>query len=446
MKYDSDEQIIKAKLSTIKTPEYDITTEVNRKLKQKSCIINKKKPLRIAIVTCLCLMVSVGALAATVPSFNKIISKVSPDIASILQPIEMTSEDNGIKMEVVAAYNDDEMAVIYLTMQDLIGDRIDESLDLYNYTLSEGVLFNSQIIDYDEETKTATLRLQANGGEKINGKKLSFTVKSFLSGSLLFDEVETGINLTDIEDVSSQTIPLNIEHVSGASGTMFDSWEEQGTIQVLKGDEMNISLPQIDFMHISNIGYIDNKLHIQTKWVGDGIDDHGYFYFTDAENNQLEIHPSTVHFGIDELGKTMDRGDYIEYVFDLEGIDPKEVFLKGYFVSNERYTKGNWKTKFKLQSVNPEKEAECNLDFETWKLDCIQVSQIGVTLLGVGEYDEENSLQVQVNMIDGTEQEIELSTSFSQNEKISLKYLSNGPLDSKMVESVSVNGKLIKFD
>src|SRR5699024_5692890 len=126
-----------------------------KKLKQKSSIINKKQPLKIAMVTCICIMLSVGVLAATVPSFNEIVSIVSSDIASILQPIEMTSEDNGIKMEVVAAYNDDEMAVIYITMQDLTGDRIDESLDLYNYTLSEGALFNSQIIGYDEETKTA---------------------------------------------------------------------------------------------------------------------------------------------------------------------------------------------------------------------------------------------------------------------------------------------------
>lgn len=209
---------------------------------------------------------------------------------------------------------------------------------------------------------------------------------------------------------------------------------------------MNISLPQIDFMHISNIGYIDNNLHIQTKWIGDGIDDHGYFYFTDAENNALKLYPSTVHFGMDELGNTMDRGEYIEYVFDLEGIDPKEVFLKGNFISSGRYTEGNWETKFKLQPVNPGKETECKLDFGTWELDRIEVSQIGVTLLGVGEYDEENSPQIQVNMTDGTIQEIELSTSFSQNEKISLKYLSNVPLDSTMVESVNINGKLIKLD
>ena len=446
MKCDYYEQIIKTKLSTIQTPEYDIAAEVNKKLKQKGSIINKKKATRIAMVTCICLMLSVGVLAAAVPSFNKIVSNVSPEIASMLQPIEMTREDNGIKMEVVAAYNDDEMAVIYLTMQDLIGDRIDKSLNLYNYSLSEGALFNSQIIDYDEATKIATLQIQVNGGEKLNGKRLSFYVQSFLNDTLVFDEVETGITLADIEDIHLHTIPLNMEHVSGGSGTMFSSWKEQGTIQVLKADQMNITLPQIDFMYISNIGYIDDKLHIQTKWVGDGIDDHGYFYFTDTEDNVLELHPSTVSFGIDELGNTVDRGDYIEYVFNLEEVDPREVFLKGYFVSHRKYTEGNWKTKFKLKSVNPEKEAECKLDFGAWEINRIYVSKIGVTLLGSGKYDETQSPQTYINMSDGTTQEIGLVTAFSQDEKIHLKYLPKLPFDSTMVESLNVNGKLIKLD
>ena len=88
---------------------------------------------------------------------------------------------------------------------------------------------------------------------------------------------------------------------------------------------------------------------------------------------------------------------------------------------------------------------DAKLDFGTWELDRIQVSQIGVTLLGIGKYDEENNPQIQVNMTDGTIQKMELSTSFSQNKKVNLKYLSNAPLDSTMIESVNVDGKLINF-
>ncbi|WFA08802.1 DUF4179 domain-containing protein [Tissierella sp. Yu-01] len=446
MKYDYDEQIIQLKLRTIQTPEFDISGEVNKKLKHKGYVKNSKKSLRLAIVISLCLILSTGVLAVTISNFNNILSKVDPEIAPMLQPIEMTSEDNGIKMEVVAAYNDDEMAVIYITLQDLVKDRLDKSVSIFNYSLSEGALFNSQIIDYDEVTKTATFRIQANGGEKMNGKELVFSIKSFLSNAFVFEQVETGIDLVEVKKNNVETIPLNMEHVSGGSNTMFDEWKEQGVIQVLKADQRNIKLPDIEFMYISNIGYIDDKLHILTHWVGEGIDDHGYFYFTDTEDNKLEIYPSTVHFGIDELGNTKDRGDYIEYVFDLEGIDPEEVSLKGYFVSSGTYIEGDWKVKFKLQSINLDREAKCDLDFGTWQLNRIYVSKIGVTLLGTGEYDVNQTPEVIMNMSDGTVNEISYVSSFNNDEKIYIKALTDFPIDSSLVESISINGEAIKLD
>ena len=67
--------------------------------------------------------------------FCNLLSIVSPDFALLLQPIEIACEDNGIKMEVVGAMNDDEMKVIYITMKDLVGDRIDE-FHIYDYRLT----------------------------------------------------------------------------------------------------------------------------------------------------------------------------------------------------------------------------------------------------------------------------------------------------------------------
>ena len=41
----------------------------------------------------------------------------------LLQPLEIACKDNGIKMEVLGAMNDDEMALFTITMKDLVGDR-----------------------------------------------------------------------------------------------------------------------------------------------------------------------------------------------------------------------------------------------------------------------------------------------------------------------------------
>ena len=116
---------------------------------------------------------SIRAMAATI-QFKNLLPIAGSDLMLLLQPIEVACEDNGIKMEVIGAMNDDEMAVIYITMKDLEGDRIDKTLDIYNYRLTGTHISNCQIVHFDEATKTATLRMQANGEEKLNGKRCIF--------------------------------------------------------------------------------------------------------------------------------------------------------------------------------------------------------------------------------------------------------------------------------
>lgn len=201
----------------------------------------------------------------------------------------------------------------------------------------------------------------------------------------------------------------------------------------------------VNIMHISNIGYIDDKLHIQTKWTRYGKD-HGYFYFTDSEGDDIKIRPSTVHFGIDESGNTMDRGDYLEYVFDLgkEGLD--NISVKGYFVSSGKLIEGDWKVEFELESVGQEKEVSYDLDFGTWQLKDISVSEIGVTLLGTGKYDENQSPKIIINMSDGTMEEITSIYSFTNNKNIYLKAIADQPFDTTAIESISINGDVVIFE
>lgn len=444
MKFDNHEIIIKNAINTINTPEYDIASNVERKINKQKSPMKLKKAVSVAIV-CICLVVSVGVMAVTIPSFNNLLSIISPDIALMLQPIEASCEDNGIKMEVLGAMNDDEMAVIYITMKDLEEDRIDETLDIYDYDLMGTNISNCQIVHYDETTKTATLRMQANGGKKLNGKKASFQVESFLVDKLTFDGVETGIDLLDINEVKgSETIPLDMDNsITGGSGELFDEFESQGIIGVLKPDQMKITLPEIDFMYISNIGYIDGRLHIQTKWVGDGIDDHGYFYFADALGNRIDKNPSDIYFGVDESGNTKWGRDYIEYIYDVEDIDLSELKLMGYFVSHGNYITGNWKTTFKLKSVGEEKVTNCNIKMDTVNVVTVKVSPLGITLVCNGEIDKSTKVPISINMTDGSFQTFDCGMSYSDNGEVRMKYIPSLPLDVSKVESVNINGTVV---
>lgn len=449
MKYDYDEMIIKNAMSTIQTPEYDIISVVEKEIPKSKPLWDFKRAVPAVLAICLCLMLSIGAMATTIPSFNNLLSIISPDFALLLQPIEIACEDNGIKMEVVGAMNDDEMAVIYITMKDLVGDRIDESLDIYNYSLSGTYISTCEIVHYDETTKTATLRMQANGGKKLNGKKVSFQVESFLSDELTFDEVETGINLSEVKEVKdSQTIPLDTSsNISGGGGgDLFDELQSQGIIRILAPDQKKITLPQIDFMYISNIGFIDGHLHIQTKWVGDGIDDHGDLHFVDSAGNNICMDSANIYFGIDESGNAKWGRDYIEYIFDVSNINLDELKLIGDFVSHGNYITGNWKTTFRIQSVGEELQTDCNIKCDTLNINNIKVSPLGVTLAGSGEINESMTIPISIKMTDGSVQEFESGMRYSDNGEVKLKYVPPLPLDTSKVESVIVNGTSIYFD
>ncbi|MDD4570396.1 MAG: DUF4179 domain-containing protein [Tepidanaerobacteraceae bacterium] len=418
MKYDYDETIIKNAISTIQTPEYDMISEVEKKIQKKKSPWHFKRAVPAALAICLCLILSIGAMAATIPSFNNLLSIISPDFALLLQPIEIACEDNGIKMEVVGAMNDNEMAVIYITMKDLVGDRIDETLDIYDYSLSGTHISTCEIVHYDETTKTATLRMQANGGKKLNGKKVSFQVESFLSDKLTFNKVETGINLSDVKEVKdSQTILLDTSsNISGGGGgDLFDELQSQGIIRILAPDQKKITLPQIDFMYISNIGFIDGHLHIQTKWVGDGIDDHGDLHFVDSAGNSICIDSANIYFGIDKSGNAKWGRDYIEYIFDVSNINLDELKLMGDFVSHGNYVTGNWKTTFKIQSVGEELQADCDIKCDTLNINNVKISPLGVTLAGSGEFNEAITIPISVKMTDGSIQEFESSMCYSDN-------------------------------
>ncbi|AFS78225.1 hypothetical protein Curi_c12140 [Gottschalkia acidurici 9a] len=448
MKKDFDEKIIKSALDNIRTPEYDIFSKVEKEIKNKESNISFKKAISVGVAICLCLTLSVGVMAATIPSFNKLLSVVSLEIASILQRVEVSSEDNGIKMEVIAAMSDDETTVIYFTMQDLTGDRIDETLNISDYGMSKGSMFTCELVDYNKSTKTATLRMESNGGEKINNEKVEFNIRSFVGDRSILHGIDTGITIVDILAVKdSQTIPFDMKNLSGIGGDLIEELRSQDTIELLKVDQMNLTLPKIDLMHISNIGYIDGRLHIQTKWSRDRVNDYGDLYLADSSGNTLDVRMSNVYFGVNESNEATYGNGYIEYIFDIDKTELNEVKLMATFTSNRNYTEGNWKTSFKIEAIEEQKKIDCNIELGTGSIDSISVSPLGVTLTGsVKDIPSYDSISVSINMKDGSTKTFSTRVSSVEDGKTKLKYMPSLPLDLSLIKSININGTIIKMN
>ena len=80
----------------------------------------------LAAAAALALCICVPALAG--PSvIYQLVYTVSPDFAQHFAPVQMACESNGVRLEVVSARIHGSTAEIYLTLQDLTGDRVDET-------------------------------------------------------------------------------------------------------------------------------------------------------------------------------------------------------------------------------------------------------------------------------------------------------------------------------
>lgn len=95
-----------------------------------------------------------------------------------------------------------------------------------------GGMFNSEMVDYEEATKTATFRIQTNAGENVDGKKMNFRIGAFLSDKQELNEVVIGVNLMEIKNRSIQETVLDLNGSTGGGGNFYQELAQQGKIKV----------------------------------------------------------------------------------------------------------------------------------------------------------------------------------------------------------------------
>lgn len=406
----------------------------------------RKRPFVAVIAAVILVMLSVSVMAAAITNFDKLLSIISPQVEQNLQPIKLSSEDNGIKMEVLAAMSDNNTTIAYISMQDLTADRVDKSIDLYHYSISLMGSLTSKVISYDAASKTAIIQLLANGGDKLEGKIVTLQVESFLSNKQRYKLFDTGIDLMKvISSTTTSTIPLNMDNVSGGGGDLFEEFEKRGKINVLKTDQTNFALPNINFAHISNIGIVDGKLHVQTKWTGGGVDDHGTFILVNDLDDK--IYPSNIYFSIDKNGKPIYGSDYIEYIFEIKETEiNKYQLFADHFTTYGHYTEGKWQNTFKLEAMEKDKEVDIDMDFGEFKVNKLSVSPIGVTLIGTGNISyRTKDISVLVKMLNGSVYTLNSSVTNNEKGKFLCKFISLEPIKVMNVKEVSINEKVVKL-
>lgn len=303
------------------------------------------RPIKIFTMILVCTFILMPVVAASVPSIYELMYSVSPNIAQFFTPIQKSCEDNGIKMEVVSSYIHDDCAEVYISMQDLKSNRIDDSTDL-NDSYSIHRPFDSsatcQRFGYDDATKTVTFLISITewGENKITDDKITFTVSEFISNKHEYKDIPINIDLLDI-----QGAPLTRQTWTvGGSGRSFDPASK---VEVLEPSTTNDCI--VDNIDFTGIGYINGMLHIQTATTNNlSKDNHGYLFLKDKSGKEVQC---DYYVAFTEGFDSPNRIDYSEYVFAISPEELDQYNLFGTFITSGLFTEGNWKVTFPLEEI-----------------------------------------------------------------------------------------------
>lgn len=312
--------------------------------RKKLVSIRKKRILLVAAVLILSLL-ALPTAAAVSTTFNDALYLISPETAQFFKPVQKCDEDKGVKMEVISAYIHGDTAEIYISLQDTGSNRIDDTTDLFDsYEIRTPFDLKGycEDVSYDPKTKTKTflVTLKNNGGQKIRGMKVSFSVSKILSRKIKGTACLEGINLTFAEKnpqiVQREVIGYTHSIEQPNKSLYYNSLEPQGIIaSPYKG------------VSVTALGYIDSKLHIQMHYAnvlttntcgsvrlknivtGEALESTGDFTFWDEERN----------------------GHYYEDIFDVSGLtDLQNWKIEAEYFTAPEALEGNWEVTFPLEN------------------------------------------------------------------------------------------------
>lgn len=286
---------------------------------------------------------SMAAASGNIPAYD-ILYSLYPEAAKRLIPVNISCEDNGIKMEVESVSVHEDTAEIYISMTDLIGDRIDDTIDLfdsYRIHVPEDNIGTCSFVHYDPEANTATflISIQLMDQKKITGQRLTFSVSEFLSGKKKMEEVLPEISLETAGIVSD--LQKDVENRGGS----WISDEEEEITEFLKENEEQ-SFSPTDGVTVTAWGFVDDRLHIQVYYEDIlRTDNNGYLYLTDEQGNKINCTESIAFW--DESH----TGSYEEYIFKVAPeADVSSLSVWGYFRTCRNLTTGSWQVTFPVEN------------------------------------------------------------------------------------------------
>lgn len=331
-----------------------------KKAGKEARVLIAAKVLAGAAAACLCVLVGLPTLAANVEPLYELMRRVSPELAQSFRLVQMADEKLGIRMEVASVYLHENELQAYITLEDLEGNRIDETTDLFN-SYSVNMPYPGyggggwQPVDFDEETGKATFLVtlgllpDSEGSPReiadLAGKKITLFLGRILSGKAEYDDLKVEVSWSEVQEEPE----IALMRISGGPAPEMikgDAEDPRPRIKMLKpgAPDSGEIVSGIFFM---GMGYIDGRLHIQTAEPDyRKNDNHCELFLTDQEGNRRYYDYKVSAAGDTEETKgTM----YQDCIFEISPGELEDYTLHGHFVTTGTYLEGNWNVTFQVE-------------------------------------------------------------------------------------------------
>lgn len=311
----------------------------------RTACVSLRRFALIAAALVLCAALALPAMADSVPAAYALLYRISPATAQYFRSVCMSSDDQGIRMEVVSAYVQGDTAQIYFTLQDLTGDRLSQDTDLfdsYSIHASYAVGAGCDCVDYDAATRTATflITLRQLDGKEIAGDKVTFTLKKLLGSRATGDAVVPADEIARLTVHNTQQVPET--KLRGWGGT--EETDPQRLTEALLPQAQPYQI--YSGVELTAVGEVDGKARVQLHFADvKNADQYGYVYWTDDAGQTIGA-PVTFDFFTDkQLGDV-----YSEAIFDVPLAQLSACTMNAYYSVSDQLIQGNWEVTFPLEN------------------------------------------------------------------------------------------------
>jgi len=262
--FDKEERQIYEAVSQIEVNHTDLAERVMQKAHSapKMRVLPGRKRASLLAVALVLLLVSTAALAVGMGGFDWFMERFEPRFAEIVEPIEVYAEDQGIRMTVIGAQQFENMAIVYLSVQDISGENrlVGEMSFLDGFHLwgvdeyRPGMSWTQRMLYFDRETSTVYFEFQIIADISLTEWLEIGASRIFFDASWFWDE-PVDLPLTNLSEM--ETISIEQEYMFIGLGDVPES------LQVLIPGNI-APMPHGDPLQwISNIGIVDGQLRVQ---------------------------------------------------------------------------------------------------------------------------------------------------------------------------------------